>query len=413
MNLQQASVQPAGSLKPSDAVRHERRTLLLLTALSALGPFSFDTYLPAMPAMAQEFGISASATQLTLTGSLIGAAVGQLALGIASDAHGRRRPLLLGMLGFSIASIVCVFAPNIVVLVGARAVQGFCGSAAMVTSRAVIRDLFEGSKAAHAYSRQMIVMGLAPIVAPLAGSVLLTFGDWRTVFGFLTLLSLGLFAGAYFWLPETHPSERRTVQNVRTVTANWAALARDPLFRTAAATGMMISAWLLVYLSDSSFAMQHGFGMTPQRYAAIFALCAFGITIAGQINHRLLGRFGVVGMLRYGFILSAIASVPLLISGRVSRPSEPVVVAGIFLACSLFGVLTPNAMALAVAHHSDRAGAAVGLAGLLQSLTGAVVAPIAGAVAGTSLQAFCIVFGALLAASAIIGLTLSRNIRLS
>lgn len=395
-----------------DLVKHHRRTLLLLSALAALGPFSFDTYLPALPALAREFGISSSAAQLTLTGSLIGGALGQLLLGIVSDARGRRSPLLTGMIGFALASMVCALAPNIWVLVIGRAAQGFCGSAALITSRAVVRDLFDGEQAAHAYSRQMIVMGLAPIVAPLVGSLLLTFGDWRTVFWFLTALSLGLFTAARQWLGETLPIERRQSHRPAEIFAGWGILFRDPLFRVATVTAMTMSAWLMVYLSDSSFALQHGFKMSPQTYAMVFALGAMGITVAGQVNHRLLPRFGVVNMLRGGFVLSAVAATPLLVSARFDEPRVIVVVAGIFLSCALFGVLAPNGMALAVANNAERAGSAAGLSGLLQSLTGALAAPMAGAVAGSSLPAFLNVFGGMLAFSAIVGLVQSRNIRL-
>lgn len=395
-----------------ELIRHHRRTLLVLSLLSGLGPFSFDTYLPALPGLAKTFGIASSTAQLTLTGSLVGGAVGQLLLGLASDARGRRNPLLSGLLGFAFASALCAVAPNISVLIIGRALQGFCGSAALITSRAVVRDLFEGAQAAHAFSRQMVILGLAPIVAPLAGSALLTFGSWRTVFWFLTVLSLGLLAASYRWLGETLPADRRQVHNLREVFAGWGALVRDPLFRVATITGMMISAWLLVYLADSSFALQHGFDMSPQEYAAVFAFCAMGITVAGQINHRLLPRFGVVTMLRAGFVASAVAAAPLLLSLLAGTPPLAPVMAGIFLACSLFGVLTPNAMALAVAHHPRRAGSAAGLSGLLQSLTGAVVAPVAGTVAGASLPAFCRTFGGLLLASAVIGLLLARKIQL-
>lgn len=395
-----------------ELIRHHRRTLLVLSLLAGLGPFSFDTYLPALPGLAREFEIASSTAQLTLTGSLVGGAIGQLLLGLASDARGRRTPLLTGLVGFAFASMLCAAAPNIVVLIIGRALQGFCGSAALITSRAVVRDLFEGAQAAHAFSRQMVIMGIAPIVAPLTGSVLLTFGTWRTVFWFLTLLSIGLLAAAHRWLGETLPSERRQSHSLREVFSGWVVLVRDPLFRVATITGMMISAWLLVYLADSSFALQHGFGMSPQQYAAVFAFCAMGITIAGQLNHRFLPRFGVITMLRAGFVASAVAGAPLLLSLLADTPPLLPVMAGIFLACSLFGVLTPNAMALAVAHHANRAGAAAGLSGLLQSLTGATVAPIAGAVAGASLPAFCRTFGGLLVASALAGLFLSRNIKL-
>lgn len=388
------------------------RLLLVLGALTALGPFSFDTYLPALPSLASDFGISSSAAQLTLTGSLLGGALGQLVLGAVSDARGRRSPLLVAMLGFALASAVCALAPNLAVLVLGRAAQGFCGASALVTSRAVVRDLLDGERAAHAYSQLMVVLGLAPIVAPLVGSLVLTVGDWRSVFWFLSALALALFECVRRWLAESLRVEHRLPHQLRPMVASWGHFLREPLFVVGTVTGMMTTSWVVLYLSGSSFALQGGFGLTPQQYAAVFAICAAGITMAGQLNARLIRVIGVVRALRLGFVGSAVAAAPLLLSAATGGTQILPILLGCFIATALFGILTPNAMALAVAHHGARAGSAAGLSGLLQSLAGALVAPIAGAVAGSAPQAFSLLFGGALAASAVIGITMSHRITL-
>lgn len=399
---------------PHDAAQADRRRppVLLLGALTAIGPFSFDTYLPAMPHLAAELSLSTSGTQLTLTGFLVGMAFGQLMLGPVSDAKGRRRPLLIALAVFAIASFACAAAPNLVVLVVSRFVQGFAGSMGPVVARAVIRDVASGEESARLFSKLMVVMGIAPVIAPLVGAVLLHFGSWRLVFVFLVFLGVAQLASAQRLLPETLAAGNRAVHGPRETIEAWRLLWSDHLFRVSTLLGMLVMGWLIVFLADSSFALQSGFGLSAQQYGMLFAVMAGGIAVAGHINHRLLPRFGVVGMLRWGFALEAVSAFAMAGTGVSGQPSLPLVAASLFIANATFGIVMPNAMALGVARHAERAGTASGLSGMLQSLLSASMAPVVGVVAGTSLLGFCSSFAAMLSLAAALGLFSLRHVSL-
>src|ERR1044072_4833474 len=189
--------------------RRALRLLIVLGALSALGPLSLDMYLPALPALARDFGVPDAGVQLTLTSSLIRRAVGQLIAGPLSDRWGRRVPLLIGLGGYMVASVLCAFAPNVTALTGLRVVQGLAGAAGSVSRRAIVRDLYEGTAAARFFSLLMLVNGLAPILAPVVGGQLLRFTSWRGVFLVIAVAGAVLLAATVFVVGETLPSERR------------------------------------------------------------------------------------------------------------------------------------------------------------------------------------------------------------
>ncbi|MGI8475708.1 MAG: Bcr/CflA family efflux MFS transporter, partial [Thermomicrobiales bacterium] len=189
--------------------RDSGRLVVLLGALTTFGPLSIDTYLPALPALRRDFGAGASQAQLTLSACLIGLALGQLLAGPLSDALGRRRPLLVGLAAYALASLLCAAAPTIGVLMGLRFVQGCAGAAGIVISRAVVRDMHAGTAAARYFSRLMLVNGLAPILAPILGGQLLRFMTWHGVFVVLAILGSALFLAAWFGLPETMPPANR------------------------------------------------------------------------------------------------------------------------------------------------------------------------------------------------------------
>src|SRR3954471_14880100 len=189
--------------------RPTSRLVLLLGVLVALGPFTIDMYLPALPVIAPDLGSTAAAVQLTLTGTLAGVAVGQLVIGPLSDALGRRRPLVAGLAVHVIASLLCVLAPSVAVLGVLRAFQGFGAAAASVVGMAVVRDLFSGRAAATLFSRLMLVIGASPVLAPTVGGEVLRWSTWRGVFAVLALLGTGVLAMAARRLPETLPSHRR------------------------------------------------------------------------------------------------------------------------------------------------------------------------------------------------------------
>jgi len=240
------SPQPAGALSRSEVapVRtwfQRARIFVLLGGLTAFGPLSIDMYLPALSAIGKNLAASESVIQLTLTACLIGLAVGQILAGPLSDRLGRRRPLLMGVAGYVLASLLCATAPAASLLVGFRLLQGLAGAAGIVIARAIVRDLYAGSAAARYFSRLILIMGLAPILAPIIGAQLLRFTSWHGIFVTLAIIAGLLWLGAALGLPETLPAARRTVA---ACAAPWAPFERSSPTRDSSAT-LSPPGWLL------------------------------------------------------------------------------------------------------------------------------------------------------------------------
>src|SRR6266702_1585310 len=209
--------------KSSHNPKKPRRVQLvfILGALTAFGPFAIDMYLPALPALSRDFGTGAAQTQLTLSACLLGLALGQVIAGPLSDELGRRRPLLVGLAAYALASLLCVVAPSVYVLVALRFIQGLAGAAGIVIARAVVRDLHSGVAAARFFSLLMLVNGLAPILAPIFGGLLLRFTSWRGVFIILAIIGTLLLLSAATSLGETLPPERRQSGGIRITLATF------------------------------------------------------------------------------------------------------------------------------------------------------------------------------------------------
>src|SRR5947209_4111624 len=206
------------------------RLVLIIGALSAFGPLSLDMYLPALPSLSRDLGSGASQAQLTLTACLLGLASGQVIAGPQSDALGRRRPLLVGLLGYAVSSALCAVAPSVPVLIVLRLVQGLTGAAGIVIARAVVRDLYVGTEAARFYALTMLVNGLAPILAPIIGAQLLRVTSWRGVFLVLGAIGVVLFLAGALGLPETLPPERRRTGGIGPILLTFRRLLEDRVF---------------------------------------------------------------------------------------------------------------------------------------------------------------------------------------
>src|ERR1700757_327522 len=225
------------------------RIILVLGALVALGPLTLDLYLPALPRIADDLGVSSSVTQLTLTGTLAGLAFGQLIVGPLSDSLGRRRPLMAGIVVHMLASLLCLLAPNIAVLGVGRVLQGVGASAAMVVAIAVVGDLFADSAAATVLSRLMLVLGVAPVVAPSLGAVVLLHASWHWVFAVLVVSAGALLVVAALGLPETLPPTQRLPLYPRAVARTYVALLRDIRFDLLVLVGAVALSGLFAYIS--------------------------------------------------------------------------------------------------------------------------------------------------------------------
>ncbi|WP_319463920.1 multidrug effflux MFS transporter [Micromonospora sp. RTP1Z1] len=350
--------------------------LVLLGTLTAIGPLSLDMYLPAFPAMTRDLGADQAGIQLSLTTCLIGLAFGQLVTGPLSDRWGRRRPVLVGVTAYALLALVCAIAPNAPALAAARFAQGFAGGMGVVVARAVVRDLYAGRAAAKYFSRLTLVFGVAPVAAPSVGSLVLRFGSWRAVFVTLAVIGLLLAAAVAWRLPETLPAERRSTGGLAGTARTMRSLFADRVYLGYALTQGFAFAGLFAYISGSSFVFQDVFGVSGGTFSLIFGLNALALVATGQVNARLLDRFSPRRLLVATLLVSAVAAVGVL-TGALAD-SLAVVAVTLFAFVGSLGMVMPNSTALALDKHAGHAGTAAALMGGIQSVVGALAAPLVG-----------------------------------
>ncbi|MFB9836757.1 multidrug effflux MFS transporter [Actinoallomurus acaciae] len=384
------------------AGRAERiRVFLILGALSAIGPLSIDMYLPALPKLTRDLAAGPSLVQLTLTACMIGLAAGQVIAGPISDMWGRRRPMFAGIAIYTVASLACVVAPNVELLVALRLIQGVAGAACIVISRAVVRDLHDGPAAARFFSLLMLVNGIAPVAAPVIGAQVLRFTSWRGVFGVLALLG-ALMTVSMLGLRETLPPAERHTGGLRAAVRTFRELSVDRIFMGYALAGGFAFAAMFAYISGSPYVVQNIYGLSPQNYSLIFAVNSLGIVAFGQASGLLVGRVRPITLLRAGLLIS-LAGGALLLLAVLGGLGLPGVLPALFLVVSAIGLTLPNSTALALTGRpANIAGSASALFGLLQYVVGAVAAPLVGLAGSHSATPMAIV----IAASAAVGILL-------
>ncbi|MBB3665462.1 DHA1 family bicyclomycin/chloramphenicol resistance-like MFS transporter [Prauserella sediminis] len=353
------------------------RFALILGGLTAFGPLSIDMYLPALPGMAGDFSAANSLVQLTLAAFVVGLGAGQLVAGPLSDALGRRVPLLAGVALYIAASVLCVLSPSIEVLIAARALQAFGAAAGIVIARATVRDLFSGIAMSRFFSALMLVSGVAPILAPIIGGQLLTVTSWRGIFAVLAAFGGLLLLVAALALPETLPEASRRPARIGGVLRTYLSLLRHRAFLGCALTIGLGFAGMFTYISASSFVLQDIYGLGPQTYSFVFGGGAVGLVAMTQVNARLVGRFSQRSLLRTGLLTGTTAAVAATIAAAAGL-GLPVLLPAIYLVVCSNGMVMPNAMALAMADHPDKAGSASALLGVLQFLVAGAASPLIG-----------------------------------
>lgn len=383
------------------------RLLVTLGALSAVGPLSLDLYLPVLPELADDLGTTDALGQLTMSLCMVGLATGQLFAGPLSDRTGRRVPLLVGALLYAVASALCALAPNIWTLVVLRLLQGLAGAAGLVIARAIVRDLFEGREAARVFSLMVLVTGLAPILAPLAGGQIARFTDWRGQFVVLAVIGV-LFAVAASTLPETLPPARRHDGGLREALRSYGALVKDRWFLGHALVLSLSGCALFGYISFSSFVLQSEFALSQQTFSIVFAVNALGLMLAGNLNGMALRRFAPRRMLAFG-VCYALTGGGVAVAAVLFGWGLPGLLPGLFATVSGMGLIMPNATALAMEPHADRAGTASAVLGMLQFFMGATVPPLAALGGATASAMTWTMAGAM--AVALLLLVLLRTIR--
>ncbi|MFK4595449.1 Bcr/CflA family multidrug efflux MFS transporter [Streptomyces pristinaespiralis] len=359
---------------------------LVLGGLTALPPLSMDMYLPALPAVTDSLHAPAATVQLTLTACLAGMALGQLVVGPMSDKWGRRRPLLVGMLVYVVATAMCAFAPTVELLVGFRLLQGLAGAAGIVIARAVVRDLYDGVEMARFFSTLMLISGVAPVIAPLIGGQVLRVTDWRGIFAVLTVVGVLLTLVVVKWLHETLPVDKRHSGGVGQALRTMRGLLADRVFAGYMLSGGLAFAALFAYIAASPFVVQEIYGASPQTFSLLFGLNSIGLIAVGQINGRLLvGRVSLDKALGFGLAVITLAATALLLmtTGVFGEVGLFPVAAGLFVLMSAMGLAMPNTNALALLRTPHAAGSASALIGTASFLVGAVASPLVG-IAGES-----------------------------
>lgn len=351
--------------------------IFILGCLSAFGPLTIDMYLPGLPLLSADLQTSASNAQLSLTACFIGMALGQVLIGPFSDIKGRKGPLVISLIVYSVASLLCIFTPSIWVFILLRLIQGLSGAAGIVIARASLRDVYSGPEMTKYFSMLMLVMGLAPILAPVLGGVILEYTSWRGIFGVLAGIGLFVFVYVLFGLNETLSKEMRKTGGLQEVFQTFGVLLRDRTFVGFALIQAFVMGALFAYLSASSFVLQEIYGLSPQAFSIVFAANSIGLIVATQVTGRLAGKIKLVSMLKFGMSLSIISSVLLLI-GTLLEASVVYISVLLFLALSCVGVINTTVFPLAMEKQGEHAGSASALLGLLPFINGALVAPLVG-----------------------------------
>lgn len=353
------------------------RTILILGALSAFGPLAIDFYLPGFPAMAQAFATDEKHIQTTLAAYFLGLSLGQLAYGPVADRFGRRIPLLVGVMLFTLASLACAFAPTLDALIAARFVQALGGCAGMVLSRAIVSDKCDAVASAKVFSQLMLVMGLAPILAPMLGGVLVNLYGWQSIFIVLTLFSALCTLAVALGLPESLPAHQPR-QPLSGALRQYGRLLKDRVFLGHALTGGIAMAGMFAYIAGSPFVFIKLYGVPAEHYGWLFGSNAAGFILVAQVNARLLARRGPAFLLaRTVWVYLAAGLVLLGISAL--RPAQlwPLLIP-LFVCIASLGCIIPNASACAMSGQGARAGSASALLGCVQFSVAAGAAALVG-----------------------------------
>jgi DHA1 family bicyclomycin/chloramphenicol resistance-like MFS transporter len=354
------------------------RLAIILGILSAFGPLSIDMYLPGLPAIARDFGVETAAVQQTLSAFFVGLAVGQLIYGPLSDRWGRRRPLLFGCALYAVACLGCFVAPSLGGLILLRLAMALGACAGMVVTRSVVRDLFDQRESARMYSMLVLVMGLAPILAPLVGGQILLIWGWRAIFLVLSAFGVLCFLLVLFGLQESLPLERRARHNLPTVLRRYGGLLADGRFMGYTVAGGLASAAMFAYISGSPFVFIELNGVPPEQFGLLFGINALGLIAASQLNRWLLERYTGGQILFSALTVTAASSLLLAGAAATGIGGFAGLLVLLFFCIASTGLVGPNATAGAMAPYADQAGSASALLGAVQFGLGAAASTLVG-----------------------------------
>jgi DHA1 family bicyclomycin/chloramphenicol resistance-like MFS transporter len=382
------------------------RMALVLGLLSAIGPFAIDMYLPALPTIGQSLGASIHGVQASLMAFFVALGIGQIVYGPVSD----MKPLYFGLTLFAAGSVGCALAPDIQTLVALRFVQGLGACAGMVVPRAVVRDLHTGPDAARLMSLLMLVFSVSPILAPLAGSLVIEVIGWRSVFWVVTVLAgLGLVLLATS-LPETRPPTQRVDSSFASAVAGYRRLLGDRQFLGVVFIGAFGMASFFAYLANSSFVLIDHYGLTPRQYSVAFAANAASFIGMSQFTSRMARRYGLAPTVRVAVTGYAAVMLLLLALNLAGIDRLEVLLVLLFAGYGFLGLVVPSTAVLALDRHGEIAGTASALMGTLQFLTGVAMMALVGVfVDGTARPMVTGIAGCAFAAFVLAQVTLRRR----
>jgi MFS transporter, DHA1 family, multidrug resistance protein len=369
------------------------RLAVILGALTAMGPLAIDMYLPALPTIARELETTAASMQVSLAVYFIGIAVGQAFYGPLSDRWGRKPALYFGLTLFVVSSAGCALAADVGTLIALRFLQALGGCAPLVVPRAVVRDHFDQQGSVRMLSVLILVMGLAPILAPLIGGQLLVNFGWRSVFWLLAAYGTVWLVVVIAALPESLPPARRRRQRLGEVLAVYSRLITDRVYMGYVLAGGLIFSGLLAYIAGSPFVFIELFDVPPERYGLFFGMNAIGIIGASQINRWLAGRVDARRIVGAVLPVAMSAGLVLLWDAYTGFGGFPGILVPLFVFIACHGFVMPNTTALAMAPHGQVAGSASALLGTVQFVLGAT----AGAMVGVLGNGTAVPFAAVIA----------------
>jgi DHA1 family bicyclomycin/chloramphenicol resistance-like MFS transporter len=349
------------------------RTALVLGLLSAIGPFSIDMYLPAMPQIGAELGSPETQVQMTISLYFLAFGLAQFIWGPVADAYGRKLPLVLGISLFMVGTVGCAFAPGIEWLIAARVVQGVGAAAVGVVPRAVVRDRHTGIEATRLMALIMLVISVGPMLAPLIGSLILQFGSWRLVFLALLVVATMSLLVTLFALPETLAREDRVPVNIRSMGRGLRRLLGSGSFMGLTMVGAFGFGSFFVFIASASFVYTNTFGLSPTQFSLAFALNALGFFAASQAAAPLGQRVGLRRSMSWALVGFALAAVTLLGLTLAGFGTLPVIMALLFVGNACLGLVMPATFVMALEEQGDIAGLASSLGGTLQMVTGSLL----------------------------------------
>jgi len=386
-----------------------RVRLLLIAATTALASLSIDLYLPAFPELARQLGTSEAAVQITLTACVVGLAVGQIVAGPISDALGRRIPIVVGLVGWGVASLLCALAPSVEALTALRFAQGLMGAAGLVVTRAVVRDLASGPAMVRAFAQIMLIAGVVPIIAPTLGGLMLHVMPWQGLFLALAGFGFAVAPAVYFGLGETLPAERRRPGGLRPALRSYGVLLRDGEYvRSAMVVAFAFSA-LFVYVSGSAFVMRNVYGLGATGYGVMFAAHSVALMSGNQLSGRLAGRWPAGTHLAVTLGVALLGAVGLLVEALTGVGGIGAAIGTVVVTVFGVGMSLPLASSITLGGYPERAGAASALLGLVQFAVGGLIAPLVGLVGTRTLLPLAVAVAGSLVVAAVLQLTGSRR----